>query len=186
MLKTVEQVMVPMRYYPHGPSNLSVADALLLMKLPRWVDKRHARYRSVPHDLLVFNDDLEFMGIVRRRAILRALQPDLLFPRRVKYRERLFNVKPDADILALSGDERLSEEQIVDRLRKRAQKRIEEIMIPLENAINHDDPLTQAINQIVESRTGCLPVIKDGTVVGMIRSEDVLREVESLLDIHFP
>ncbi|MHC4512568.1 MAG: response regulator [Planctomycetota bacterium] len=186
MLKTVEQVMVPMRYYPHAPSSLSVADALLLMKLPRWVEKRPGSYRAVPHDLLVFSDDLEFMGIVRRRAILRALQPEFLFPRKVKYRERSFNVKPDADILALSGDEELSEEKIIESMRRRANKRIEEIMIPLERAINHDDDLTQAINQIVESRTGCLPVIKDGNVVGMIRSEDVLREVESLLGIHFP
>ncbi|MHC4512980.1 MAG: CBS domain-containing protein [Planctomycetota bacterium] len=176
-MKTVEEMMVSMRCYPHAPLNLSLAEALVMMRMPRWQQKHPDGRTSTPHVLLVFDDDLEFIGIVRRHHILRALHPDYLVGKRGKIRLRWLNTKLDAAIQSMS------EEAIVKGLRELAQKRLQDIMSPIKVVIEHDASLLQALRMIVQHDAVCLPVTKDGKLIGVLRRTDVLWEIEALLGV---
>ncbi len=175
--RTVEEMMVPMKMYPHLPDSVTIADALVIMKMKRWLSETPDGRVTAPHVPLVFNADLRFVGIVRRRHILRALQPGFLTPRKIKHMPAFFDVAVDSDISEFNID------HLAKDMRERAQKKIKDIMEPLTTTINHDAHLMKAINQIVEADTRFLPVVKEGKIIGMLRSDDVLREVESLLDL---
>ena len=49
--------------------------------------------------------------------------------------------------------------------------------------INHDDHFMKAMDTMVEYNTSILPVLKDGKVVGVLRSIDLLHQIAVLLDI---
>jgi predicted transcriptional regulator len=54
-------------------------------------------------------------------------------------------------------------------------------MVPIKATINHDDHIMKAIAELVEHNTSLLPVIQDGSVVGVLRSVEVLNEIAAIL-----
>src|SRR6188474_699409 len=53
--------------------------------------------------------------------------------------------------------------------------KISKIMTRDPQSIAPDDPLAHAVEIIVQSRLGCLPVIRDGQLVGIITVRDMLK-----------
>jgi acetoin utilization protein AcuB len=49
-----------------------------------------------------------------------------------------------------------------------------------------DDPIEQAANRMRERRIGCLPVIEDGALVGILTSSDVMEALVYLVGAHEP
>ena len=54
-------------------------------------------------------------------------------------------------------------------------------MIPIRATVNHDDHIMKAICEMVDRDTSLLPVLKDGNVIGVVRSVDVLAEIALII-----
>jgi acetoin utilization protein AcuB len=56
-----------------------------------------------------------------------------------------------------------------------------------EVVITHpDDPIEEAANRMREKRIGCLPVVEDGDLVGILTSSDVMEALVQLTGAHEP
>ena len=49
-----------------------------------------------------------------------------------------------------------------------------------------DDPIEEAANMMRENRIGCLPVIENGALVGILTSSDVMEALVQLIGAHEP
>jgi CBS domain-containing protein len=170
---TAEQVMVPIGRYPHVPETATLREAIQLLNSCQ-IKKADGRISS-PRVLLVINEDSQFVGVVRRRDILRGLEPPYLVTRKVEHPRMAFAVKADMDLSELSYD------KIADGMRARSQRPVKDVVSPIVATIQHDDHIIKAINEIVEHNTSILPVLKEGRVIGVVRTIDVMDEVTTLL-----
>ncbi len=77
--------MIPLDEYPHIPYWFTIRQAMAEMeKTEVGIEDR----KSLPRQVLVFNESYELLGMVRRRDILRGLEPeflaDIVLPKRKK------------------------------------------------------------------------------------------------------
>ena len=164
----VRDIMVPVDKYPCIPHTLSLRDAIEEMAVQILAKKQ----LSLPRVVLVFDDDFsELLGMLRRRDIMRGLEPRFLVSGSLEYQRKLFNVEIDPNLAELSF------EKMIAHIRKRANRPVGEFMIPIKATISHDDHLTKAIYEMVDQNTSLLPVLKDDKIVGVVRSVDVLSEI---------
>ena len=57
------------------------------------------------------------------------------------------------------------------------------VMTPLPATIGPDMPVVSAIRLMLARRIGCLPVVEDGRLVGLLSETDCLRHLEHVLGI---
>jgi CBS-domain-containing membrane protein len=170
--KRARDLMIPLSDYPHMPYWFSLRQAMATLRSSRIdVDGKV----SLPRAFLVFNEAYELLGVVRRRDILRGLEPQFLEKKRTRYPRKLFEVKADPDLFELSDG------QLVSRIRERAERPVGEVMQPIKVTVEHDDHLMKIIYEMVENNLSMIPVLEDGSVVGVVRSVDVLDEVSKLV-----
>ena len=170
--KLVRDMMVPLAEYPCIRHSITLREAITEMTVQI---KRRARL-SLPRVALVFDDDFdELLGMLRRRDIMRGLEPRFLVSGALDYRGKLFDVKADPHLAELPYD------KMVAHLRKRADRLVKDYVTPIQATIAHDDRITTAMCEMVDENTSLLPVLKDGDVVGVLRSVDVLSEVALIL-----
>ena len=170
--KLVRDIMVPLEEYPCIPDTLTLCGAIREMSV-QILRKKHA---TLPRMALVFDESLsELLGILRRRDIMRGLEPRFMLSGSLEYRRKLFNVEIDPNLAELSHD------KIVAGIRKRAQHLVRNYMSPIKATINHDDHIMKAISEMVDQDTSLLPVIKDNSVVGVVRSVDLLGELAHII-----
>ena len=166
--KLVRDIMVPLEEYPCIPETLTLRDAISEMS----VQILRKGQLSLPRVALVFDDDFsDLLGLLRRRDIMRGLEPRFLVGGSLEYRRKLFDVEIDPNLAELSYD------RIVAGIRKRADRLVKEFMTSIKATINHDDHIMKAIYEMVDQDTSLLPVIKDNSVVGVVRSVDLLGEL---------
>jgi len=173
--RTAKQIMVPIGQYPHVPEAATLLEATQILNFCQ-IKKADGRVSS-PRVLLVINEGHQFVGIVRRRDILRGLEPGFLVSGKVKHLGTAFDVKAGAELSELSYD------KIADGMRRRAQRPVREVMRPILATIQYDDHVITAINAIVEHNTSILPVLEGGRVIGVVRTIDVMEEVTSILSM---
>jgi acetoin utilization protein AcuB len=64
--------------------------------------------------------------------------------------------------------------------------RLSEVMSREAVTARPDDPIEEAANRMREKRIGCLPVVEDGTLVGILTSSDVMEALVQLIGAHEP
>ena len=166
--KLIQDIMVPVEEYPCIPHTLTLGDAILEMT----VQILRKKLISVPRVSLVFDEDFsDLLGMLRRRDIMRGLEPRFLGSGPLEYQRKLFDVEIDPNLSELSYD------KIISRMRERAKRLVGEFMIPIKATIEYDDHIMKAIYEMVDQNTSLLPVLKDDNVVGVVRSVDVLGEI---------
>ena len=165
-------LMIPLSDYPHMPYWFTLRQAMATLRGSRIeVDGKV----SLPRAFLVFNEAYELLGVVRRRDILRGLEPRFLEGKGPSFPRKLFDVKADPDLLEL-GDGALA-----SRVRERAERPVAEVMQPIKVTLDHDAHLMRVIYEMVENDLSMIPVLRDGSVVGVVRSVDVLDAVSALV-----
>ncbi|MBW2000157.1 MAG: CBS domain-containing protein [Deltaproteobacteria bacterium] len=170
--KLVQDIMVPLEEYPCIPETLTLRDGITEMA----VQILRKGQLSLPRVALVFDDGFsDLLGLLRRRDIMRGLEPSFLVGGSLEYRRKLFNVEIDPNLAELSYD------KIVAGIRKRASRLVREFMIPIKATINYDDHIMKAIHEMVDQNTSLLPVLKDNSVVGVVRSVDLLGELALII-----
>jgi len=164
----VRDIMVPLKEYPCIPETHTLRHAIEEMGV-QILRKRQA---SLPRMVLVFDEDFgELLGILRRRDIMRGLEPRFLVGGALKYRRKLFNVEIDPNLTELSYD------KMIAGIRNRSNRLVREFMVPIKATIEYDDHIMKAIYEMVDRDTSLLPVLKQNNVVGVVRSVDVLNEL---------
>ena len=166
--KTVQDIMVPVEEYPCIPDTLTIGDAVIEMT----VQILRTKHLSLPRVALVFDEDFaDLRGMLRRRDIMRGLEPGFLISGSLGYAEKLFNVDVDPNLSELSHD------KIVAGLRQRSKRLVKDFMIPIPATINHNDHIMKAVCEMVDRDTSLLPVLEGQNVIGVVRSVDVLSEI---------
>ncbi|OHB72511.1 MAG: hypothetical protein A2V70_00895 [Planctomycetes bacterium RBG_13_63_9] len=113
--------------------------------------------------------------MLRRRDIMRGLEPRFLLSGSLDYRRKLFDVDIDPNLSELSYD------KMVAGIRKRAGRLVKDYMIPIKATIDHDDHIMKAMSEMVDQNTSLLPVLRNDSIIGVVRSVDVLHEIAILL-----
>ena len=172
--KRVEDVMIPLSQYPNVDDSMTIAQGIVEIEKARI---QIEGLSSLPRQILVFDGLGVLVGYVRRRDIIRGLEPDFLSVKPDSYKKKLFDVGADP---ALSW---LSFEKSQKGLSQRAQKPISEFLQPIESWVMHDDLLTTAMAAICTSNKSLVPVIKNDQVVGVVRTAELLSELAAWLKI---
>jgi len=168
----VQDIMVPLEEYPCIPDTLTLRDAIEEMGV-QILRKKKA---SLPRMVLVFDDDYkELLGMLRRRDIMRGLEPRFMGSGSMEYQRKLFNVAIDPNLSELSY------EKVIAGISKRGNRPVREFMTPIKATIDYDDHLMKVIYAMVDQNTSLLPVIKDDSVVGVVRSVEVLNELALII-----
>ena len=170
--KCAGEIMIPLEHYPHVPYWFTLRQVIAeLEKSEVDMDGRS----SLPRSVLVFDEKYQLMGVARRRDIMRGLEPEFLAAKPLHYRKKLFDVKVDPNLSELSFD------KFMKGIRERAERPVSEVMLPIVATIDYGDHLMKVIYEMTSNNLSLIPVLKDGRIVGAVRSVEVFSEVAGLL-----
>ncbi len=175
--KTACEIMVTIEEYPHISYWFTLRQAV--EKLEESTLEAHGK-SSLPRALLVFDEQKRLLGIVRRRDILRGLEPKFLRTMSIHHRRELFNIEIDANLVDLSMG------KIAHEMQTQAETPISEVMQPIVATVRHDDHLAKIIYKMLNRDVNLLPILKDDKIIGVIRSVDVFREIALMLHEKLP
>lgn len=170
--RVAEDFMIPLSEYPHIHYKSTLKQAI--EKMEKSVINVDGRL-SLPRALLVFDEENQLIGIVRRRNILRGLEPDFLKTMAIPHRRKLFDIDVDPNLVDLSSG------KMAEAIKKQAERPVSEVMIPIGSTVNHDDQLAKVIYKMVSIDMALIPVLKEDKVVGVIRTVELFREIANLL-----
>ncbi len=180
-MKRVREMMIPLDEYPWVRIDDTLGQAIRVIEDSQLKVGRRA---SLPRVLLVFDHDDELVGIVRRRDIMRGLEPDFLVSQPLEYRVKLFEVGQDPHLTELSTD--LSREVDLDRvvkgLRAQAGRPVGDVLRPIPTSLGPEDQVMKAVYEMVSLNQSLIPVVEDDKVIGVLRSVDVFHELALLLE----
>lgn len=170
--KTVQDIMVPIEEYPCIPETMTIGDAIVQMA----VQIRKDIGDTFPRFALVFDEDFtDLRGMLRRRDIMRGLEPRFMQSGALDYQQKVIDVKVDPLLAELSF------EKIVEDLRSRSKRLVRDYLTPIRGTIGHMDHITTAMCKMVDRDCSMLPVLRGRTVIGVVRSVDVMREVSAVI-----
>lgn len=171
-MKRVGEIMIPLDFYPSIRIDQTLREAVDVIESTQLdVGLR----RSLPRAVLVVDESEDVVGIVRRRDIMRGLEPTFLVSQPLEYRKKLFEVDVDPNLAAFSYD------HVVDGIKKQASRPVRDVMLPVKVTIQSDDYIMKAIYEMVTLSVSLIPVTKDGRVVGVLRSVDLFQELARML-----
>jgi CBS domain-containing protein len=166
--KLVRDIMVPLEEYPCIPHTLTLGDAIREMT----VQIRKGKQVSLARVALVFDEEFtDLRGLLRRRDIMRGLEPGFLGGGPLDYQRKLFDVSVDPNLCELPDD------KLIARIRQRARAPVAQFMIPIPATVEQDAHILKAMCEMVDKNTSLLPVLQNDDVVGVIRSVDVMNEL---------
>lgn len=169
---TAGSLMIPLDSYPHVPYWFTLRQAIAEME---HVQLTVGDRKSLPRVVLVFDEEYNLIGMVRRRDILRGVGHDATQDSVERVGERDPSIKRDQDLVDIT------QKTDPDEFRKRAKRPVQEVMTPIRFSVAHDAPLIKVIQTMVVNDISLLPVIKDNMVAGVVRSVDVLRVVGEMV-----
>lgn len=165
-------IMIPMDKYPHIPHWFTLRQAMAEMENSKLeIDGR----KSMPRVVLVFDEKYQLLGMVRRRDILRGLEPDFLRQKPLNDRKNLFDLRADPNLSEVFFD------KIMAGIKQRVERPVSEVMIPVVGTADYNDHIAKVVYEMSANRFSLLPVLKDGQVVGVVCTVDVFHEFAKLL-----
>jgi CBS domain containing-hemolysin-like protein len=170
--RRVGEIMIPLDHYPHLPVWSSLLEAIRMMYESQ-LD--HRGRKSLPRVILLFDLDGSISGFVRRRDLMRGLEPKFLVSQPLEYRMKPFDVQVDSNLSELPID------KVVKGIREQVDRPVSDLMHPVDRTIDFDDHLLKAVYEMVNHSLSILPVIQDHKVVGVIRTVDVFHELAELV-----
>jgi CBS domain-containing protein len=170
--KRVRDVMIPLNRYPNVRDTTTLREAVDVLEHAQIeVDGR----KSLPRVLLVFDAIDVMVGYVRRRDLMRGLEPKFLVVQPLAYRKKLFDVAVDPNLSELPYD------RVVTGIREQASRPVSDVMQPVEIVIQADDHIMKAVYEMVSRDLSLLPVLDGQRLVGVVRSVELFRELAEVL-----
>jgi len=170
--KRAGEIMIPLDRYPHIPHWYTLRQAIAELRASQLEVQGRL---SLPRAVLVFNKTYELLGIVRRRDILRGLEPRFLVGESREYERRLFDVQIDPNLSDFSSDAMIRE------IRAQAERPVSDVMVPIAATVHSDDHIMKVVHEMVKNDLSLIPVLKNGRVVGVVRSVDLLNEISDIV-----
>jgi len=170
--KTAGDIMIPLERYPHIPYWFTLRQAVAELEKSTI---EHQGRKSLPRALLVFDEKYQLLGIVRRRDLLKGLEPKFLRTMPMPHRKKLFDVEVDPNLVEFSSG------KIGKAINEQAEMHVSEVMQPISTALEHTDHLAKIVYKFINRDQNLMPVMKDGKVVGVVRSVDAFHEIAKLV-----
>jgi predicted transcriptional regulator len=170
--KTARDIMVQLEHYPHARPSQTLAEAadqLVTLQISVLGTTSMARV------LLVLDDDNQLLGSVRRRDILHSLEPAIHDELDTAHPEA--HVQPEIDSNLTDLIPALDPET----LRKKLDRPIVEVVHELRAHVDVDDSLLKIVRELVGKDTHIAAVYEADTVVGVVRTLDVLRAIREIM-----
>lgn len=180
-MKRVREMMILLDEYPWVRIDDTLGQAIRVIEDSQLKVGRRA---SLPRVLLVFDHDDELVGVVRRRDIMRGLEPDFLVSQPLEYRVKLFEVGQDPHLTELSTDlsREVDLERVMKGLRAQAGRPVGDVLRPIPTSLGPEDQVMKAVYEMVSLNQSLIPVVEDDKVIGVLRSVDVFHELALLLE----
>lgn len=161
--KKVKDLMIPLEDYPHIPYWFTLRQAMAIVR------EAAIKYEGTfePRAVLVFDEKYQLMGILTLRDIIRGLEP--------KFAQDIGLIKADPNLAVLLGD------MFGPGMKEASQRPVSEVMSPIRVTVNADDPITKALFLMVKENVGMMPVLQDHKVVGMIRMNELFKEISDIV-----
>jgi CBS domain-containing protein len=170
--KRVRDVMIPLDRYPTVRDTTTLREAVDVLEHAQIeVDGR----KSLPRVLLVFDAIDVMVGYVRRRDLMRGLEPKFLVVQPLAYRKKLFDIAVDPNLSELPYD------RVVTGIREQAARPVSDVMQPVEIVIQADDHIMKAVYEMVSRDLSLLPVLDGQRLVGVVRSVELFHELAEVL-----
>jgi CBS domain-containing protein len=176
--KKAGDLMIPLEKYPHVPYWFTLRQVVAIMEKTK-LDLGVPGGSTLARFVLVFNESYKLLGITRRRDILRGLEPHLLAaqPTPGNAGEKGSARGGEAD----SSGAAASYENLIKALCEQAERPVSEVMLPIQATVDYDDHIGKVIQKMVANNMSMVPVLKENTVVGVIRSVEVFHEIAQLI-----
>jgi CBS-domain-containing membrane protein len=169
---TAGEIMIPLDKYPHIPHWFTLRQAMVEMESSELeINGR----KSLPRVVLVFDEKYQLLGMVRRRDILRGLEPQYMLGKPGGEHSNSTGIEADPALTEVFSDE------ILKGVKDRAEKPVSEVMIPICGTVDFADHIAKVVYEMNANRFSLLPVLKEGRVVGIVRTVDVFHEFAKLL-----
>lgn len=175
-VKQVREMMIPLDDYPWVRIDDTLKYAVRVMEEARL---EVGGQRSLPRVLLVFDREDELVGVVRRRDIMRGLEPNFLVEQPLETRVKLFEVGVDPHLLEFSDD--FDIERVLKGLREQGRRPVGEVLRPIAASLGPEDRMMKALYEMVSLNASLLPVVENEQVIGVIRSVDIFHELALIL-----
>jgi CBS-domain-containing membrane protein len=171
-MRRIREIMIPVDRYPSVRDNATLREAVAVIESAQLeVELR----KSLPRALLVFDAIHVLVGTVRRRDLMRGLEPTFLVSEPLEYRMKLFDVAVDPNLAELSFD------RVVQGIREQARRPVSDVMQPIETILSADDHVMKAVSEMVALDLTLIPVVDQKQLVGVVRSVDAFHELAGLL-----
>ena len=168
----IGDIMIPVGDYPTVTPENTLKEAIKKIEQAQLeVDGQ----KSLPRVLLVMEATGELAGTVRRRDILRGLEPKHLVTQPLNYRKKLFDVSIDPNLSELSY------ETMVKGIHEQANKPVRAVMRPIQIALDYSDHIIKGVYEMVGYGLTLLPVLQKGKIVGVVRSVELFRELAHIV-----
>ncbi len=170
--KQVGDLVVPVDRYPSVRDHTTLREAIEVIESAQLeVELR----KSLPRVLLVFDEINVLVGTLRRRDIMRGLEPKFLSSQPLDYRKKLFDVELDPNLSELPYD------RLLRGIQEQAKRPVSDVMRPIEAILQADDHYMKAMYEMVSGNLSLIPVIQDEQLVGVLRSVDLFHEMAKLV-----
>jgi predicted transcriptional regulator len=172
VVRRVKEIMIPVEQYPSVRDNATLREAIAKIEEAQLeVELR----KSLPRVLLVFDEINVLVGTVRRRDIMRGLEPKFLLSKPLEYKKKLFDIDVDPNLAELSLD------RVVRGIREQANRPVSDVMQPIPSILDAEDHVMKAIQAMVALDVNLIPVLQEGKLVGVVRSVDAFHDLAQLL-----
>lgn len=164
----VQDLLIPLAEYPNIHEDSALRDAFAAIEQGLATGKR---FRHV----LVLDKKGNLVGLLGMRDILRGVFPDYLratLPGETRCETSL----PQYPAFAL-----LWQESFHTQCKEEALKPVKAHMAPVTATVAPSDPATKAAYLMVFTDSSMLPVVDNGSVVGVIRMVDVFNEASKVV-----
>jgi len=165
--------MIPVAEYPSVRDNETLAEAIRIIKSAQ-LEVRGLK--SLPRELIVFDEIGVMVGTLRRRDIMRGLGPQVLVSEPLEYRYKVFDIAVDPDLTSIPHD------RMVKGIRENASRPVSDVMRPVQSILKAEDPIIKAVYEMVSSNLTLIPVVHDEQLVGVVRSVDAFHELTQVLE----
>jgi len=171
-IKTIKELMIPVEKYATVPENATLLEAIhVLEESQKNLPKDRQPHRAV----LVVDANNSIVGKVGHLAFLKALEPK-------------YNLIGDMDKLTRAGLSGEFISSMMDHMKlwndslasvcKRARAiKVKEVMHSIEENIDEDASIVEAINKIVMWQTLSVLIVRDNKITGILRLSDLYEEV---------
>jgi len=176
--KKVRETMIPIGEYATVKHDAMLIDAIMTLEKTRekTLGKKH-HYRAV----LVVDDKKRIIGKIGYLSFLKAMEPNY---DKLKMEDTFNRVNLNPDFIDdLMDNFNLWEEDFLDICSRANTVKVTEAMKPVDENIDSDASLVDAMHKLIVWNTLSLLVREKGAIVGIIRLSDIYEEmVKSVLN----